>query len=186
MTPIKTTVIPILPSTHVRSTQGDRWLFKVSDEYLLEYDNKRVLEGGKVGGNRRRKAQLEKYNAYKQEIRWWAAKNNFTMPVGYFALWFYVPMPKSWRKKKRAEMLYMPHDNTPDWDNFIKALFDSLMPRKSKTKGEKGSDDRRIHCGAVFKIWVSDDECCIKILEYNKNDFEKVFIDGHPKKVADL
>ncbi len=211
MNPIKTTVIEIHPATNVRSTQGDRWLFKVSDEYLEEYDKKKVLREvevpkrltpneqwkilagesierktitkiveGKPGRNLSRKRQLEKYNAFKEEVRWLAKKMEFEMPRGYFALWFYVPHPKSWRKKKINEMLYKPHETTPDWDNYIKALFDALMPRKSKTKGEKGTDDRRIHCGAPFKVWVKPEEACIKILEYDKDEFMEVFMHGHP------
>lgn len=180
MIPTKITVLDIVPSTNVRSTQGDRWLFAVSDEYLAEYDLKRLDEKGKIGGNSRRKRQLEKYNAFKKEILFLAEKQGFEMPKGYFAIWFYVPIPKSWRKKKVQEMLYKPHQNMPDWDNFCKACQDGLMPRKSRTNGEKGRDDRSIHCLAVFKVWVLENEACIKIVEYNKSDFESVFIHGHP------
>ena len=182
MIPIKETVIKIEPQTHVRSTKGDSWLFAVTDEYLTEYDQKRVLENpqAKPGRNLNRKRQLEKYNAYKQELSWVVKKQGFTMPHGYFALWFYIPHPPSWRPKKVKEMLYKPHQSTPDWDNYIKALFDALMPRKSRTRGEKGVDDRLIHCGAIFKVWVLPEEACIKVVEYEVDEFMKVFKDGHP------
>lgn len=176
----KITVIKIQPATNVRSTQGDRWLFSVSDEYLEEYDAKKMAATGKMGGNARRKRQLEKYNAYKEEIRWWAAQNSFQMPTGYFAIWFYVPAPVSWRKKKRAEMIGKPHMSTPDCDNLLKAFFDGIMPRKNKTKQEKGSDDRRIHCYVAFKVWVEWDDACIKVLEYNEEDFLDAFVEGAP------
>lgn len=175
MTPIKITTIPVWPATNVRSTQGDRWLFKVSDEYLEEYDNRRIEKKGKVGGNLRRKRQLEKYNAYKEEIRYWSDKNNFTFPIGYFAIWFYVPFPKSWRKKKRLDMLSIPHKNTPDLDNMLKALFDAIMPRRNRISGEVGSDDRKIHCYAAFKIWCYEDDAKIDIIEYSEDDFLSVF-----------
>src|SRR5262245_46248272 len=115
----KVTIIPIYPSTHVRSTQGDRWLFAVDDDKIAKYDQKKLVVTGKKGGNMRRKMQLEKYNAYKQEIRHWAEKTGFKMPLGYFAIWFCVPFPKSWepRKTKCREMLGKPHQNTPDCDN---------------------------------------------------------------------
>lgn len=180
MIPTKITVLNITPSTNVRSTQGDKWLFAVTDEYLAEYDEKRLETHNKRGGNMRRKRQLEKYNAFKQEIAYLAEKQGFVMPKGYFAVWFYVPIPKSWRKKKVAEMLYKPHQNMPDWDNFVKAAQDGLMPRKSRTTGEKGRDDRSIHCVAVFKVWVKEDESCIKILEYNEAEFISVFEHGLP------
>lgn len=182
MEPIKVTVLKIEPSTHVRSTRGDSWLFAVSDEYIEEFDKKRTLldPEAKPGRNMNRKRQLEKYNAYKQELQWLAKKAGFTVPHGYFAVWFYMPHPKSWRRKKIAENLYKPHQSTPDWDNCTKALFDALMPRKKRTKGEKGVDDRLIHCGAVFKVWVRENEGCIKILEYDQNEFMMVFKHGNP------
>lgn len=134
----------------------------------------------KPGRNLSRRRQLEKYNAYKQELLWIAMKQKFQMPHGYFALWFYIPHPPSWRKKKIAEMLYKPHQTTPDWDNYIKAMFDGLMPRRNRAKGEKGADDRLIHCGAIFKVWVLPGEACIKVLEYESNEFMDVFKHGHP------
>lgn len=124
-----------------------------------------------MGRNLNRKRQLEKFNAYKEELRWLAKKEGFTVPHGYFAIWFCIPHPKSWRKPKIKEMLYQPHQSTPDWDNCTKAFFDALMPRKKRTRGETGTDDRLVHCGAVFKIWVGENEGCIKIVEYEKEDF---------------
>lgn len=172
----KETVIKIHPSTHVRSTQGDRWLFAVEDEYLEDYDQKKILLTGRKGGNLRRKRQLEKYNAYKEEVRWWAAQNRFQMPLGWFAIWFYIPAPKSWRKKERAEKIGQPHMSTPDCDNLLKAFFDGIMPRRNKTKQEKGSDDRKIHCYAAFKVWCDQDQARIEIKEYDQFEFEAAFV----------
>lgn len=39
---------------------------------------------------------------------------------------FYVPMPKSWSKKKREEMDGQPHKQKPDLDNLLKALLDAV------------------------------------------------------------
>jgi hypothetical protein len=50
------------------------------------------------------------------------------------------------------------------------------MPRKNKRFGEKGADDRRIHCFAVFKIWVRRGDECIKIVEYDENEFMEGFL----------
>lgn len=182
MIPIKTTIIPIHPSTHVRSTKNEGWLLadSVSYEYLEGLDNKRLITKGKKGTLAARKKQLEIHNAHKQEMRDWAARNEFKMPLGYFAVWFYVPMPASWRKKKREEMLYTVHQNTPDLDNYLKQKFDSIMPRKNRLKKEKGVDDRKIFCYAAFKVWVEWDEACIKVLEYNPDDFMAAFKHGHP------
>ena len=171
----KITVIPIQPATHVRSTQGDRWLFAVSPEYLEEYDKKKLLLTGRKGGNLRRMRQLEKYNAYKQEIRNWAVRNGFQMPLGYFAIWFYIPAPPSWRPRKREEMIGMPHMSTPDCDNLLKSFFDGIMPRKNKTKNEKGTDDRKIHCYSAFKVWCAEGEGRIVIREYDPGEYMGAF-----------
>ena len=68
-----------------------------------------------------------------------------------------------------------PHQSTPDCDNLLKAFFDSVMPRANKAKGEKGADDRKIHCYAAFKVWVRPENACIKIVEYGGNDFLAAF-----------
>jgi len=189
MIPTKETVIDIHPSTHVRSTKNEGWLLAdgVTYEYLemlddrkLEKDIRAGKENPKRGTLAARKKQLEIHNAHKQEIRDWAARHEFKMPLGHAAVWFYVPMPPSWRTKKRAEMIYTVHQNTPDLDNYLKQLYDSIMPRKNRLKGEKGMDDRKIFCYAAFKVWVPVEEACIKIIEYQPGEFMEVFKHGHP------
>lgn len=175
MEPIKITVIPIWPATNVRSTQGDRWLFSVSDEYLAGLDQKRLEEHGKIGRLVARKHQLEKYNAYKEEVRYWVEKNNFVIKEGYFAIWFNIPFPPSWRKPKRAEMDQQAHLSTPDLDNLIKAIFDSIMPRRNRSLGQKGADDRRIHCYAPFKRWCQPGKEKIVIVEYDRDEYMSLF-----------
>lgn len=172
MIPIKIITIPIVPSTNVRSTQGDRWLFAVSDEYLQERDQKRLVEYGVAGRSLARKRQLEKYNAYKEEIRYWAQKNQFVMPMAYFSIHFKVPFPQSWRKPRMKAMDGQPHTNTPDTDNMIKALFDSILPRRNRIAGQKGADDRKIHCYAVRKTWCPPGSEGIVISEYDPIEYE--------------
>lgn len=175
ISPVKISTIPIYPSTNVRSTQGDRWLFAVTDEYLEEYDKKRLETHGRLGRNLTRKRQLEKYNAYKEEIRYWAEKNKFTIPTGYFSIWFHVPYPKSWRGPKIKQFNGAPHTSTPDLDNMLKALFDGLMPRRNRISGGIGADDRKIHSYSAFKVWCTPGEERIVVVEYKKEDFLKVF-----------
>lgn len=182
MTPIKETTIDVLPATNVRSTRNETWLMneKVTYEYLAELDQKRLIEKGKRGTLESRKRQLEITAAHKQEIKDWVVRNEFRMPLGYFAAWFYVPMPASWRKKKRAEMIYTVHQNTPDLDNYLKQLYDAIMPRKNRLRNEKGADDRKIHNYAAFKVWVPLEEGCMKIIEYGAEQFLHEFRHGHP------
>lgn len=182
MTPIKETWMDILPSTHVRSTKNEGWLLadSVSYEYLDTLDTKRELTHGKKGTLSARKKQLEINKAHKDEIKDWVVRTGFVMPLGYAAVWFYVPMPPSWRKNKLAERMYTTHQNTPDLDNYLKQLYDAIMPRKNRMKKEKGIDDRKIFCYAAFKVWVPCGEGGIKIVEYDKQDFMDVFNHGHP------
>lgn len=157
-------------------------MFAVTYEYLQEYDQQRVVKDpeAKPGRNVNRKRQLETYNKYKDDLRLLAKEMRFVMPHGYFAIWFYVPCPPSWRKKKVMERLYMPHQSTPDCDNLIKAFLDAVCPRKNKAKGEKGNDDRQVHCYAAFKVWVKPEDSCIKVLEYDSAEFVEAFKDGYP------
>jgi Holliday junction resolvase RusA-like endonuclease len=182
MTPIKITTIDVLPSTNVRSTQNEGWLLSdnVTYEYLRQLDDKRLEEKGKRGTLAARKKQLEIARAHKEEIKGWVVRNNFKMPHGNVALWFYVPMPRSWRPPKVRKMCYTVHQSTPDLDNYIKQLYDAVMPRKNRQKKEKMQDDRKIYSYAAFKVWVPPEEGCIKILEYDPDEFTEVFKHGLP------
>jgi len=44
---------------------------------------------------------------------------------------FYVKMPKSWSEKKKEKMAGQPHQQTPDLDNYFKALADSIFENDS-------------------------------------------------------
>lgn len=175
MVPKKITTIPVFPSTHVRVTKNELWISKADEDYLESLDERRLQEKGKRGGLVRRQRQIQKAMAHTEEIRTWMGAARFEIPNGYFAVWFMVPMPKSWRKKKRLANIGKPHQNMPDWDNFSKQLFDALRPRKRRAAGEKGPDDKTIHTVAIFKRWVDYDDACIKIVEYDPVEFEATF-----------
>jgi Holliday junction resolvase RusA-like endonuclease len=175
MIPIKTTIFQIEPVTAVRTTGNQGWLLNVSYETAKKYDDKKLMLTGKKGGSVALKKQMERYYSFKETMRLMALKEGFVMPVGYFAIWFYVPMPESWRKSKIDANVNKPKTTSPDIDNYAKAVFDGLMPRKNKRSGEKGADDRRIHSFAAFKVWVRRGEGCIKIVEYNEDEFMKAF-----------
>lgn len=53
--------------------------------------------------------------------------NLHDMYVGKITGIFYIPMPKSWSKKKKAMMLGKPHRQRGDWDNFMKGVQDLLL-----------------------------------------------------------
>ena len=111
---IKTIVLDIEPVPKPRMTSSDRW-------------NKRPC--------------VQRYWAYKHKIKHKLPKN-FKMPECRYHLIFYIPMPKSWSGTKRAEMMYMPHQQTPDKDNLEKAFLDAVC-----------EEDKHVWDGRVSKYW---------------------------------
>lgn len=49
------------------------------------------------------------------------------LPEGAFRIDFILPMPNSWSEKKRALMRHKPHQQKPDVDNLLKAIFDAVF-----------------------------------------------------------
>ena len=68
-----------------------------------------------------------RYWAFKDELQRQANEQDFTLPDSFCVI-FYLPMPMSWDKKKRSQMLGKPHRQTPDLDNLIKGISDCLLP----------------------------------------------------------
>lgn len=65
---------------------------------------------------------------------------------------FVLPMPKSWSRKKRGEMINKPHKQTPDLDNMIKAVKDGLLKE----------DSHIWRYGEMKKIWGEEGVILIK------------------------
>ena len=62
-------------------------------------------------------------DAVKQDESW---KTFELLDMDSFEIEFHVPMPKSWSKKKKADMDKRPHQQRPDLDNYLKAWKDSV------------------------------------------------------------
>lgn len=62
------------------------------------------------------------YRAFKDKVR----AHGVTIPVPC-KVTFYIAMPDSWSKKKKAAMDGQPHMQKPDVDNLLKALLDALF-----------------------------------------------------------
>lgn len=58
------------------------------------------------------------------------------------SMFFQLPMPNSWSKKKKAELAGKPHKQRPDIDNLMKAVMDALC-----------EDDSYIHSVKARKEW---------------------------------
>ena len=111
-------IINVTPTPKPRMTQRDKWL------------------------NPPRPAVV-RYHAFADELR--LRTNHLdNFPAAVFDVVFYLPMPASWSKKKRAKMDGCAHQQKPDRDNLLKAFQDALC-----------SDDAHIYDGRVAKYWTS-------------------------------
>jgi len=86
---------------------------------------------------------IKRYHAFRDIVRLGLNKAGDTVRPGA-DITFDVPMPKSWSKKKRKEMNGRPHKQTPDLDNFIKALLDAAF----------GEDKHIWWLGHTVKRWA--------------------------------
>jgi Holliday junction resolvase RusA-like endonuclease len=196
MKPLRHIYFEIEPQSALRSTQTQSWLTKVTEEeakkledsYKQGFDKKGAMVWvriGKKGISRtvrskpnyvRTRRYLLKYLEYKDSLRAMAEKQGFIMPQDGFFMWYFMPMAKSWTKKKKAAMAFKMHKNKKDCDNLGKGVFDALAPRKSNFAAEKshGIDDRVISSYANAKIYVPDGHEIkpgILIVEYDLKEF---------------
>ena len=88
----------------------------------------------------KKRPAVMRYRAFKDECR----LHNVALPE-LPCITFYMPMPASWSKKKKADMDGQPHKGKPDLDNILKALFDALY-----------EDDAHIWYVTAKKIWSYD------------------------------
>lgn len=63
------------------------------------------------------------YRAFKDALR----LSNFAWDPETEMIVFYLPMPQSWSKKKKAEYSNQPHKSKPDLDNILKGIMDATM-----------------------------------------------------------
>ena len=121
-------IIPVVPIGKPRMTQRDKWL-------------------------RPPRKCVQKYWEYKSEVqRVWEDR---PLPTQFLDIDFFLPMPKSWNKQKKADLLGTFHDQKPDLDNLVKAFMDALIP-----------EDKKIASLQTNKFWASQDKGCIVIKNY--------------------
>ena len=119
--------IIINPVGKPRMVNSDRWLVNKPDSKLTK---------DKI----QRKRLLKKYWDYKDELN--LKLKGFVLPDSNYWIVFYIPMPKSWSKKKKKLMVNRPHQQVPDRDNFEKAFLDCIF-----------KNDSHIWDGRVTKLW---------------------------------
>lgn len=91
-----------------------------------------------------------KYYNFKDNITLQANTQNFTINESIDVV-VGVQIPKSWTKKKKAEMEGMPHQQRPDIDNYVKAILDALC-----------EEDSYVHTVNARKVWFSEPFITIK------------------------
>lgn len=79
-----------------------------------------------------------RYHAFRDQVRLMGVQ----VPEAGAHVTFVLPMPKSWSKRKRAEMVWQPHQQKPDADNLLKALLDAVY-----------ADDAGVWDTRVTKVW---------------------------------
>lgn len=82
-----------------------------------------------------------RYRAFADELRYKCNLQGIEIDTCLNVI-FTLPMPKSWSKKRKAEMNGKPHQQTPDIDNISKGILDILL-----------KDDSGVHQLIVSKIW---------------------------------
>ena len=145
-------ILNISPQTNIRSSQGDKILFRIPTECKKLKGKKPCVKFRKTGecphilseGGRKRKKRLERYNQYKVDVLTLANAAGFQMPSWGWSVYFYVPIPASYTKEKRAMLHGQPNMKRPDIDNFYKAMSDSLSI----------SDETVAQLSGLGKFWV--------------------------------
>lgn len=74
----------------------------------------------------KKRPAVMRYWAFAEELRLLANKEGFKLQESSMSIMFYLPMPKSWSKKKALKTYDTPHQQKPDIDNLLKAFFDAL------------------------------------------------------------
>lgn len=69
----------------------------------------------------------------------------------HYLLVFYLPMSRSWSKKKKDSFNLTPHRQTPDKDNLEKAFLDALFSKHHNIDGKY--NDSHVWDGRVIKLW---------------------------------
>jgi Holliday junction resolvase RusA-like endonuclease len=109
-----------------------------------------------------RMTQRNKWYKPPELVRYWDYANALKLLLPHYelgtklAIIFYLPMPKSWSKKKCAAMDGQPHDQKPDIDNLAKGFMDAV---KSDI-----NDDKRVAVLYCKKYWA--DKGALEIPDY--------------------
>jgi len=95
-----------------------------------------------------------KYRAYRDELKLKFRAAQFQL-ADQVEMIFYLPMPKSWSKRRKKELDNKPARTSPkDTDNLAKAVLDAIF-----------KDDRHVWRLVATKYWSYDGGVMVKNLE---------------------
>jgi hypothetical protein len=145
-------ILPITPQTWVRSSQGDKVLFRIPEDCRKLKGKKPCHKYRKFGecehilskGGRLRKKRLQRMNQYREDLRTLAKQAGFELPICGWSLYFYMPMPKRWKPALRKQMHGQLNMAKPDASNMLKIFEDSLSI----------TDERMAQMSGLGKFWV--------------------------------
>lgn len=83
--------------------------------------------------NPKLKRRIERYHAFRDEVRW----RKVNIPPCCYVV-FEMPVPRSARSR-----VGLPHEQTPDLDNLLKALWDACL-----------RTDAHVHTVLARKVWA--------------------------------
>ena len=70
--------------------------------------------------------KAKRYFKYKEDLKLLCNAAGYKKLGAKVKIVFFIPMPDSWTKKKKSEMLLTPHQQKPDIDNLTKAFMDAF------------------------------------------------------------
>ena len=116
-------VAPVVPCPKPRMTRSDKW---------------------------KERPAVVRYRQFADTLRAWASDNGFEPPEAGLSMTFFLPMPPSWSKKKRAAMEGKPHQQKPDKDNLEKAVWDAFFGDDSRVWQTRTVEKRWARNGAII------------------------------------
>lgn len=96
-----------------------------------------------------------RYHAFCDRLRAEAERLGFTPPDAGMYLRFWLPMPRSWSRKKKRAMIGRPHQQKPDRDNIEKGFLDALMDEDCRIWHIAGSE-KRWHLHGAIEVTIME------------------------------
>ena len=72
-------------------------------------------------------------------------------------------LPKSWSRKRKAEMINQPHAQLPDLDNLVKSVLDGMNHAHNIW-----TDDKQVAAVTAAKHWAEDSSVLVRIENIEK------------------